>query len=200
MATELTRDNLVKTTRPELRENIMQNKANTSDNGLRNAEEKFIKEVAEEVEKDNQDIGYQLLIKQAPTDNKGAFWFELALALSELPSNKSLDVRENGRLRVSLEILDEMLKSNERFPQIGSTKIIVLKYLAHSHWATSNALRTTTNQQEIKLEREKSKAYARGLLSTTEQAVEKFPDGKWFSFEREEALEDFSEWDDSVKD
>lgn len=39
MVTELTRDNLVKTTRPELRENIMENKPNTSDNGLTNADQ-----------------------------------------------------------------------------------------------------------------------------------------------------------------
>lgn len=106
----------------------MQNQPYPSINGLTIDEQQFIDTIAKETANDNQDIDYEKRIKQAPTtDNKGVFWFELAEALSELPSNKSLDIRENGRLRVSLHILDELLKTNARFPQVWSHKIIVLK-------------------------------------------------------------------------
>lgn len=117
--------------------------------------------------------------------------------MSELPSNQNLDIRENGRLQTSLNILEELLISNAQFPQIWSRKIIVLKYLAHGHWSYGSALAMTT-QPEAKTQFKVSKSYAKKLLPTTKQSVENFPDDEWFAFEREEALEDFSEWADSV--
>ena len=160
----------------------------------------FIEKVANEVEKDNQEIDYQRLIQQAPTDNKGAFWYELAVTLSELPSNQSLDIRENGRLQVSLGILDEMLKTNADFPQIWATKIIVLKYLAHGYWGYSNALSITTEQEETQLSRHLTQKYAHRLLSTTEQATKQFPDDPWFVYEYEQARDDFSVWISAIEE
>lgn len=171
----------------------MQNQHRTATE-LSDDEIKFIAKVAGEVEKDNQDIDYQQLIQQAPTDNKGAFWYQLAVALSELPSNQSLDMRENGRLQVSLGILNEMLKTNVDFPQIWATKIAVLKYLAHGHWAYSNGLSLTTQQEETQRHRHFTQKYADALLSTTKRATKQFPNDPWFAFEYEEAREDFSVW------
>ena len=161
---------------------------------LSDDEIQFIAKVAGEVEKDNQKIDYQQLIQQAPTDNKGAFWYQLAVTLSELPSNQSLDIRDNGRLQVSLGILNEMLKTNADFPQIWATKIVVLKYLAHGHWAYGNALSLTTQQEETLRHHHVTQEYANALLSTTQRATQQFPDDPWFAFEYKEAREDFSVW------
>ena len=161
---------------------------------LTKEEAQFIEKVANTVQNGNQAADYSELIKQAPTDNKGAFWYELAVALSSLPDSNELDTRENGSLRVSLDILDKLLQSNARFPQIWAQKIIVLNYLAHAHWSMANALAMTTEAEQASLHITKSKHYANDLLATTQTAVARFPDDDWFITERDAALEDFAEW------
>lgn len=177
-----------------LHEQLSQAVQNKSNSMLTQEEAHFIEQMANTVQQGNQSIDYQELIKQAPTYNKGRFWFELAVALSSLPDSNELDIRENGSLKVSLGILDNMLKSNAKFPQIWSQKIIVLNYLAHSHWAMGNALSITKEADKATLHINQSKLYAKALIKTTQNAVERFPNDDWFIEERETALEDFSEW------
>jgi len=176
---------------PEKGSHVEQNKGRSM---LSQEEAQFIEMIANTVQQGNQFIDYQELIKQAPTYNKGAFWYEAAVALSSLPNSNELDIRENGSLRVSLDILDKLLKSNARFPQIWAQKIIVLNYLAHSHWSMGNALSLTTEVDQASLHITNSKRYASDLLTTTQNAVVRFPDDNWFIAERDTALEDFAEW------
>lgn len=199
MALNATQATVSKHSTSKIQDNIMQHQHDTTTE-LSGDEIKFITKVAREVEKDNQEIDYKQLIQQAPTDNKGAFWYQLAVTLSELPSNQSLDIRENGRLQVSLGIVNEMLKTNADFSQIWATKIVVLKYLAHSYWSYSNALSLNTEQEETQLYHHYAKKYANALLSTTQQSIKQFPDDQWFVFEYEEAREDFSVWAAATKE
>ncbi len=167
---------------------------NQSNSNLTIDEKLFLNKLCSMVEQDDQVTNYHNLIKHAPTDNKGEFWYWCAMILHKMPNNNTLDLREDGRLQVSLDIFTEMLKYNEKFPQLWAEKIIVLTFLINGHWAIANALSAPEEHLEKQDNLVKSRYFTHELLITLQRAVEKFPHDSWFIEEQTKAHEIFKDF------
>jgi|GEM_PF-3499994 len=168
--------------------NVMQ--SDRYENTPMSVEEKsFLYAINQMVASDDQETDYQKLIANAPTDHKGVFWYECAVALSELPENSELDLRNNGRLFVALGILSNLIKVNPSFPQIWAQRIIVLNYLAHGYSAIANNefLESSTRKDFF----ERSKVMAKILTDLSLEATKSFPNDEWFQEKHEAAKQDF---------
>jgi len=162
------------------------------ENTLMSVEERnFLYEINQMVASDDQQTDYQKLIANAPTDHKGVFWYECAVALSELPENSELDLRNNGRLFVALGILSNLIKVNPSFPQIWAQRIIVLNYLAHGYSAIANNEFVDTSMRKDFFER--SKVMAKILTDLSLEATKSFPNDEWFQEKHEAAKQDFGD-------
>ena len=152
-------------------------------------EKSFLYAINQMVTSDDQQTDYQKLIANAPTDDKGVFWYECAVALSELPDSGDMDLRDNGRLFVSLGILSNLIKSNPSFPQIWAQRIIVLNYLAHGYSAVANNYFLESSTRKNFLER--SKTMAKILTDSSLEATKNFPNDEWFQDKHKAAKQDF---------
>lgn len=162
------------------------------DNTSMSIEEKnFLYAIHQIVAFDDQQTDYQKLIANAPTDHKGVFWYECAVALSELPENSELDLRNNGRLFVALGILSNLIKSNPSFPQIWAQRIIVLNYLAQGYSAVANNEFVESSMRKEFFER--SKVLAKILTDSSLEATKTFPNDEWFQDKHEAAKQDFGD-------
>jgi hypothetical protein len=152
-------------------------------------ERSFLYAINQMVASDDQQTDYQKLIANAPTDHKGIFWYECAVALSELPESGEMDLRDNGRLFVALGVLSNMLKGNSSFPQILAQRMIVLNYLAHGYSAVAN---NQFIESSIRSEfAEKGRTMAKILIDSSFEATKRFPNDDWFKSTHAVANQDF---------
>lgn len=152
-------------------------------------EKRFLYAIHQKVADDDQETDYQKLIANAPTDHKGIFWYECAVALSELPESGEMDLRDNGRLFVALGVLSNMLKGNSSFPQILAQRMIVLNYLAHGYSTVAN---NQFIESSIRSEfAEKGRTMAKILIDSSFEATKRFPNDDWFKNTHAVANQDF---------
>lgn len=163
----------------------------SSQNGLSQAEQGFLDKIKLTITNDILlTTDYSQLIREATTDNKGQFWYECAIALSEMKEGQQLDMRENGRLHVAWGIFNELLQYNNGFPQIWAGKISVLNYIYDGYSARLNALANILGQESQKQsDMQRSKFVRDELLASLDKAIVKFPNDQWFVVEKNRFFE-----------
>ena len=148
---------------------------------LSHEERDFLQKIRELVQDDNQTVDFDYLRQTAPTDHKGIFWLQFAGELCVQPPSGSMDIRENGRLRVALRILYALLQSNRHFPEVWAQRLIALNYWVAGREAFARALATageTERANEVFADAHKAK---NELYSALENALALFPDDEWFA-------------------
>lgn len=157
---------------------------------LSHEERDFLQKIRELVQDDNQTVDFDYLRQTAPTDHKGIFWLQFACELCVQPPSGSMDIRENGRLRVALRILYALLHSNRHFPEVWAQRLIALNYWVAGREAFARALATageTERANEVFADAHKAK---NELYSALENALALFPDDEWFADFRDNHLPD----------
>ncbi|ASK26774.1 3-deoxy-manno-octulosonate cytidylyltransferase [Neisseria chenwenguii] len=160
---------------------------------LNPTEVRFLNEVKQLVDNDDQEVDYSLLKVNAPDEAGGEFWFRFAEILSTLPPNRSLDLRFNGRLAEAVSLLSVMIEdTGGRVPELWAQKTIALNFLAHGHATRACGLmqlpeRSADAQEEDYL----AQVFAQNLCKTLREAVARFPDDKWFADFQADVAEHF---------
>ena len=154
-------------------------------------ERAFLQQVRQWVKDDNQTIDFDTLRQKAPTDNKGIFWLQFAGELCVQPPSGSMDIRENGRLRVALRILYALLESNSHVPQVWSCRLMGLLYLSSGLEAFANVAAITEDlREQAPSIREEAQQLKNEMYAFLDEALVRFPGDQWFINFRHDYLED----------
>ena len=158
---------------------------------LSHEERDFLQKIRELVQDDNQTVDFDYLRQTAPTDHKGIFWLQFACELCVQPPSGSMDIRENGRLRVALRILYALLESNSHVPQVWSCRLMGLLYLSSGLEAFANVAAITEDlREQAPSIREEAQQLKNEMYAFLDEALVRFPGDQWFINFRHDYLED----------
>ena len=158
---------------------------------LSHEERDFLQKIRELVQDDNQTVDFDYLRQTAPTDHKGIFWLSFACELCVQPPSGSMDIRENGRLRVALRILYALLESNSHVPQVWSCRLMGLLYLSSGLEAFANVAAITEDlREQAPSIREEAQQLKNEMYAFLDEALVRFPGDQWFINFRHDYLED----------
>ncbi len=155
-------------------------------------ENKYLEEARESSKVFDDKTDFLGEAKSIISDNDN-FWYDYCAAMRDLPESKSMDLRENGRIRAAVYAANRGIEIAPQYPGVWGEKYLALNMLVHGLSSNLNAMHAANLDLPSQLV-EKFKEALAEIRKTLDGANKRFPDDEWFMENREDLIECFGEY------